>query len=1567
MKLTPPLIPPPGSWPRRRLLRAVAVATVVAVLSSSGAHAAAPLAEPASQAGQDNADRLLARYRLAQEDGETAANEVAGGPPARLENGAAWTKDSGTWVVHTGVNDSGGTSTKLDGVDDQVTTSVSVATNQSFTVMAQARVAANGRTMVVLSQDGSRASGFVLRTEPDGTWSFALPSSDADNAAWNVVRGPKAAPGAWARLAGVYDATTQEARLYVNGVRAGATPHKASWLAKGSVQIGRGMSAGRPADHFAGNLTQVGIYQRALSDAEIADQTVDPYWARFGRCRLGEWAQVGGRAIKDHAIRGLAGTDFDRRQIVPEPKYIELAPLFFLGDARSTDEAEARALRAAYDSRREELYDLLSSYGMFWVDHFGSVQDVPSDGDQIFDMLRIDEGELHDNAFKARALPEPNAAALERALAIGAEVRQPFVKTMGPWAPPTESTIRSLSAYRIERFIRYGGRLTPETRQGYVPPLVKDSPDFRLEVESIKALWAACDTPDAGLTEEATSTAAAEWNAELAAQASQRNTIMVAEAAASLQLRSAALELMYGQLDAWMAGKLLRWQKHWVGKAQNDPTYPQPETFAKVSRNLADSRSSVEARLKTAQQAAAAAQVHADKVTAALAEAADIAKSNGYPVYRGLAYARQSAQVARAAAAATQSAVKALEATLNAVKTNNATSETLQALVATQQAALRAEFRRVAAQEAARQAKAAAEAANVQADLAAAAATRAKNARPRAERAEAQAKTSAESADRNRQVADAEARKASESRKQAETERAKAKDAEARARDQQAVAEGSRANADAAAQTASEMRRAAEQSEKDAAKSRDDAFEAERRRDSFVARAEAMEAKADAAESEEAAEQARAAANNARSEADVATDAARKARAAATEATEAAAAARAAATRSAAAAERSRAAAERARADAATTRAHANASWAAASEAIQAAEQAARNAQEAQKQAKIADSAASSAQADATTARRDADTAETEGARAVGAAYAASEAAVAARDAAVVAVQLGNDAIVLGTPFQASDASAGLAVLVGQTSKTVAEQQSATADAKAAEAARAAQVAKDAATNANADAKAAADAASAAAADAASAADAVKRTHVSAAAAAKDAEAAHRSATNATQYHLQAEFDAFSADQAAKNAQLDASAARSAATDAEKDAASARDAATQAEKDAAGARDAAARADRDATAAEGSAANAKQSADEAQEAADRTERAERSRRDAEIMAGTGPLKVPNVRAVTTGIQDDARALGPCQQVMGTKYCKVDVRHHVTGYVDFFLSACADPKVASCPGKEVDYFLGRERIDQTFTQTHHIDLVELSVDIWKSVGRALVADYINCWEKRDAASCGRAVESAVLDLVSLRLSTAARAVSAFRVAANHSDDVEDSLAALRAAKVDPATIAKLEREAAESIVTRCLTGAGVVGARSSVGAQTRYALNSSDGHADYVAAGGAPQLAQSRTPGCGSLWMNRNRLPHHYMSENNNGVMHARDFGVVGPYNRENAEKFIKAIEELVKHPRTIKIRGTWRKNTEAIHYVDPETGLHASFEAAGPRVGEYLGGWRSSGEQLEYLLRDGKL
>ncbi|MFE0187894.1 polymorphic toxin-type HINT domain-containing protein [Streptomyces sp. NPDC058989] len=84
----------------------------------------------------------------------------------------------------------------------------------------------------------------------------------------------------------------------------------------------------------------------------------------------------------------------------------------------------------------------------------------------------------------------------------------------------------------------------------------------------------------------------------------------------------------------------------------------------------------------------------------------------------------------------------------------------------------------------------------------------------------------------------------------------------------------------------------------------------------------------------------------------------------------------------------------------------------------------------------------------------------------------------------------------------------------------------------------------------------------------------------------------------------------------------------------------------------------------------------------------------------------------------------------------------------------------------------------------------------------------------------------------------------------------------------------------------------------------------YNLTMEGVHTYYVVAGDASLLLHNSGPGCGSHWMSPGRLTHHYMRENNQGIVHAKEFRIDGPFNRQNGAKFVEAIERLVKNPGT---------------------------------------------------------
>ncbi|MFC4650148.1 hypothetical protein ACFPEU_50250 [Streptomyces mangrovi] len=952
--------------------------------------------------------------------------------------------------------------------------------------------------------------------------------------------------------------------------------------------------------------------------------------ARADRCEAGYALHIGGAALKATALKALNGTDADLAAALFRKDNIYPS---LLDDALRADRASAVAdVQASWDrtkrweaSNRPFATSATGSTGM-------SLHAPEFDADITAFTLGPQEA-LYDT-FGRDGRSAPNAAALDSARKLAASLKgktpagddqlADFTLYSGNVQPPFNSTTSS----DVARYLRQGGFPTQAPAEG--------SPEYRTEVESLKISWAGCDSwnPDdpRRVLAPVTATAYAEWEQEYASQAKQRAEIMAAEATAADQAHKATDAMIESIGQAWLAEQILTWQKFWAGQPAADR--PAKALFTQAATDLTNARNRTVAQLTLANAAATAAKSAATKAGTAQAAAYAVADTAKTPRGRGLLYAQQSVQAVKASAAAAQAAAKATQTAVNAAKATVADSKAQLALSQTQAHAVNTEFRRVAAEEAAAQAKAAADAADAQAKEAAANAAKARTAQTTAENAEKTAQAGAATAKAARVTAEAASATAQAEHATATRERAKAEAAETRARQDQATAASARAAAETAGGTAGDRYNDAIEAEQRAYRAKNKAQEAARDKQAALSRAAAMEAAAAAAEGTAAAQETRAAATEARAAANTATTAAASARQEADTATAAAVAARAASIRADAAAYRAESAADTAQAAYRTTHAAAVTAHAAAATAIKAAADARQNAENAEAEAKKAAAAAVTARTEATAARGEADKTASWAAVTAGQAYAAAEAATAARDSATEVIKPANEAISIGTPYKETDSSAAFAVLVGQTSMTLAEQQAAAAKAKSDDAAKAAATAKALADKAAADAKAAAKAAAAAAADAARAAASVAAARASAAAAAKSAEAAKKADANAQAYDQQAGSDAARAQSAAYTARAEANAADGEATEAERDAAGARDAATAAENDAASARDTATRAEEDATGAEAAAKDANGSAKEADQAADAAEEEYRKLIEAQraAVAEAGPDTGPGLSA-----------------------------------------------------------------------------------------------------------------------------------------------------------------------------------------------------------------------------------------------------------------------------------------------------------------------------------------------
>lgn len=148
----------------------------------------------------------------------------------------------------------------------------------SFTVTALVNTADVSSTRMAVSQDGMNISGFKLGQLRDSTgcsarlgtacWAFWVADQDSSTSSQTKVMPTIVAgdeqhfaiqPDTWTALAGVYDATAHQLRLYVNGELAGSTPYTASWDAVGPLRIG-----GTAGYFWSGDLDDVRVYRTAL-------------------------------------------------------------------------------------------------------------------------------------------------------------------------------------------------------------------------------------------------------------------------------------------------------------------------------------------------------------------------------------------------------------------------------------------------------------------------------------------------------------------------------------------------------------------------------------------------------------------------------------------------------------------------------------------------------------------------------------------------------------------------------------------------------------------------------------------------------------------------------------------------------------------------------------------------------------------------------------------------------------------------------------------------------------------------------------------------------------------------------------------------------------------------------------------------------------------------------------------------------------------------------------------------------------------------------------------------------
>lgn len=143
-------------------------------------------------------------------------------------------------------------------------------TDESFTVMAAASLAAKDVDQTVLAQSGQDTAGFELGYDAVlDRFHFTIPSAEGTEA--RVVGSTSPVEGRWYTIAAVYDLPGDEIRLYVDGLLVGtADGPEHPWRAEGPLTVG--LAGNTAGDHWSplnGIVANPIVWSSVLSDERI--------------------------------------------------------------------------------------------------------------------------------------------------------------------------------------------------------------------------------------------------------------------------------------------------------------------------------------------------------------------------------------------------------------------------------------------------------------------------------------------------------------------------------------------------------------------------------------------------------------------------------------------------------------------------------------------------------------------------------------------------------------------------------------------------------------------------------------------------------------------------------------------------------------------------------------------------------------------------------------------------------------------------------------------------------------------------------------------------------------------------------------------------------------------------------------------------------------------------------------------------------------------------------------------------------------------------------------------------
>ncbi|MFJ9809407.1 ricin-type beta-trefoil lectin domain protein [Streptomyces sp. NPDC101158] len=194
----------------------------------------------------------------------TLASDSPGTLTAGLTGAYSWVADSARGNV-----------LKLSGTTGYATTSgPAVNTAGSYSVSAWVKLSSltANSTFVSQSDSGGNANGFQLYYSSGAkAWAFGRHHDGSAGPSFSAAYGTTAVADRWTHLVGVFDASTNQLLLYVDGRLAGARTYAGtSWSADGGMQIGRRLYQGTYGEYANGSVSDIRIYPTALPASNAA-------------------------------------------------------------------------------------------------------------------------------------------------------------------------------------------------------------------------------------------------------------------------------------------------------------------------------------------------------------------------------------------------------------------------------------------------------------------------------------------------------------------------------------------------------------------------------------------------------------------------------------------------------------------------------------------------------------------------------------------------------------------------------------------------------------------------------------------------------------------------------------------------------------------------------------------------------------------------------------------------------------------------------------------------------------------------------------------------------------------------------------------------------------------------------------------------------------------------------------------------------------------------------------------------------------------------------------------------